>query len=324
MLNKSIKKCKCEVCKTELDNEKIEYLKKALKEYELSNSDTKLLRKLELPLNNNLTKIHNFEVMSNDIIKEGKRLSKEYYEIDEDINEYESQILEYDDEEISQKYKYKMELEEDIEDYNVELGRQKELLNSHEKEKSKYERQLDKAMENNEQTKILKKKKRLCEDSLKVVEKTKEEIMIKTRENIEEYTNNKFSELLWKTETYSNISIDEKYNLQLYHSSGYKALGSASAAERALLALSYTLGIHSVSGYNSPLIIDTPLSRVSDEHKKNFSESLIKISENKQIILLFTPDEFGNIQELYKGFPHYDIKLAEDEKTSDIIMRGDF
>ena len=65
------------------------------------------------------------------------------------------------------------------------------------------------------------------------------------------------------------------------------------AAERELLALAFTLGIHSVSGFSSPLLIDTPLARVSGAHRVNFTNVLLEVSKNKQTILILTPDEFS-------------------------------
>jgi len=75
---------------------------------------------------------------------------------------------------------------------------------------------------------------------------------------------------------------------------GYDCLGSCSAAERELLALSFTLALHRISGFESPILIDTPVARVSDEHRTNFADIFLDVSKNKQIILMFTPAEFSD------------------------------
>ena len=323
IIDKSIKNCQCELCKNQLDENEIKYLKHIIQEYELANADNELLKNLQNPLKSNLNKIQSYESKYAKIIKDERILYSEYNDIVEDIKDNESLILGYDDEEISKKYKIKLDLDTFITEHATKKGTLEQKIHENQILLDRLNRQYNNELEKDEQTRIIQKKLDLCIDSLDVVKRSKDEIMRKTKETIEKYTNNKFSELLWKKNTYDHIVIDDNYNLQLYHSSGLQGLGSASAAERALLALAYTLGIHSVSGYNSPLIIDTPLSRVSDEHRKNFSESLIKISENKQIILLFTPDEFStNIQGLFEDFLQYDIVMSSDERTSDIIMRG--
>ena len=81
------------------------------------------------------------------------------------------------------------------------------------------------------------------------------------------------------------------------------------------------MGVHSVSGFDSPLLIDTPLARVSDNNRVNFADTLLKISESKQIILLLTPAEFSDdIKELFdkENLAKFNINLSGDE-TSSII-----
>jgi len=79
----------------------------------------------------------------------------------------------------------------------------------------------------------------------------------------------------------------------LIHALGYPCLGSVSAAERELLALSFTLALHEVSGFNSPILIDTPVARIDEEHRENFGNAFIRVSKNKQTILLFNPAEYS-------------------------------
>jgi DNA sulfur modification protein DndD len=74
---------------------------------------------------------------------------------------------------------------------------------------------------------------------------------------------------------------------------GYECLGSISAAERELLALSFTLALHKVSGFDSPILIDTPVARVSDQNRENLGRVFSEVGRNRQIILLFTPAEFS-------------------------------
>lgn len=51
--------------------------------------------------------------------------------------------------------------------------------------------------------------------------------------------------------------------------------------------------MHEVSGYDNLLFIDTPVGRVSDYNRRNFSEVLLQLSNHKQIILAFTPSEYS-------------------------------
>jgi len=132
-----------------------------------------------------------------------------------------------------------------------------------------------------------------CSKSHEIIKETKEVIMLKTREKIEEETQRLFLDLVWKSKTFKEINILENYDLELIHAMGYDCLGSISAAERALLALSFTLALHEISGFDSPFLIDTPVARVTDENRENLGKIFAKVGETKQIILLFTPNEYS-------------------------------
>ena len=59
------------------------------------------------------------------------------------------------------------------------------------------------------------------------------------------------------------------------------------------MALSFTLALHKIANLKTPLVIDTPLSRVSDENRVNFAKIIESLSKDKQVILLFTPAEYS-------------------------------
>lgn len=92
--------------------------------------------------------------------------------------------------------------------------------------------------------------------------------------------------------------------------------GSLSATEQMALAYAFTLSIHKASGQNCPLVIDSPLGRVSDENRSKMAQVLLDISKNKQIIMLFTPDEYSEgVSSLYDNNAKVmTLTLSEDEK----------
>jgi DNA sulfur modification protein DndD len=141
--------------------------------------------------------------------------------------------------------------------------------------------------------------------------------MGEVRDKIREITQKYFLDFIWKTESYKKVTLDKNYSMGIEHNLGYECLGTLSAAERALLALSFTIGLHKVSGFEAPLVIDTPIARVSDINRINLAKVIKNISEDKQIILLLTPDEYS--VEVNKILDHISstlIKLdAEDEKN---------
>ena len=141
--------------------------------------------------------------------------------------------------------------------------------------------------------------------------------MDKIKVEIEENTWNTFKNMIWKKETFNNLKIDEDYQMSVYNNNLNDMTGSLSATESMALAYSFTLAIHETSGKNCPLVVDSPLGRVSDDNRKNMANELLKISQKKQIILLFTSDEYSKeVAEIYDSTiaTIQDVSLTEDEQ----------
>ena len=138
----------------------------------------------------------------------------------------------------------------------------------------------------------LMRKHQILERSVRIIRKTKDLMIEEIRRSIENRINSFWQVLTWKSnEDIGEVTVDEGFRIQLYHN-GLPALGSLSAAERALLALSVTLALHSQAGINFPFVIDTPVANMSLEHRKNFATVLKNLSKGKQITMLFTDTEF--------------------------------
>ena len=197
--------------------------------------------------------------------------------------------------------------QEDIIRLEMQLGQsQKELRQA--------AAELSRAIESQKELKSLEQQINFAEKAKAVVMEIEEEMMGETKEEITRATMGIFQELDWKTETFSHIELDASYALELYDKYGYPMVGACSAAERALLALSFTLALQKVSGYHSMLFIDTPVGRVDLENRANFAAVLRQLSQDKQIIITFTPSEYSQeIRDILE--PH--ISTFKELKTTD-------
>lgn len=320
VIERSLSQGVCEVCNRGLDEEAISFLNAQLADYQLSSQQSKLLQSLESPLSILNKSIDIYPKERDNLIKNYKRIKNDIKETDKEFKKIEKKYLEHDDEEIKKNYKKRENLK------NVLLNEEDKLIDAKsnikliEKTIEDLNEKLSEAMAADLQTKELNKQKQLVSESLELIDFTMDQIMKDTKVEIEDFTRTVFFDLLWKKETFSDVIIDDSYNLKLIHNvTQTNAVGSASAAERELLVLAFTLGVHKISGFSSPLLIDTPLARVSDEHRLNFAKVLLEVSKIKQIILLFTPAEFSDdIQELLNNeyINKYQIVMGEDESYS--------
>ena len=129
-----------------------------------------------------------------------------------------------------------------------------------------------------------------------------QKIMLVVKDEIERSTWNMFDAMIWKKHTFKSLSIDDNYEISVKNMNNKEIMGSLSATEYMALAYSFTLAIHEASGKNCPLVVDSPLGRVSDENREKMANELLKVAKDKQIIMLFTPDEYSKeVRNVYEG-----------------------
>jgi DNA sulfur modification protein DndD len=132
-----------------------------------------------------------------------------------------------------------------------------------------------------------------CDKGIKCAEEVRDTIMETMKKEIEEKTSRQFLSLIWKKETYKAVKIDGDYNISVEHVSGMEGLGTLSAGEREVCALSFMAALNSVSGFEVPLVVDTPLARISTEPSRNIAENLPNYLKGKQLTLLVTEKEYS-------------------------------
>ena len=148
-------------------------------------------------------------------------------------------------------------------------------------------------------------------------------IVDETKTEMQRLTWDTFQDMTWKTNTFGKISIDDNYKVVLYNTLNQPMTNDASGAEAMALAYAFTLSVHQVSGKNCPLVIDSPLGRVSDEARERMAAVLLSVAKEKQIIMLFTPDEYSEqVKRLYEHHATVkQLKLSNDESVVEGVER---
>lgn len=155
----------------------------------------------------------------------------------------------------------------------------------------------------------------VCNEAAEAADYVKTTIMFEVKNEIEKQTSQQFLSLIWKKGTYKGVKIDDDYNISVPHVSGREGLGTLSAGERQVCALSFMAALNNVSGFDVPLIIDTPLGRISNEPTKNIAENLPKYLKGKQVTLLVTDKEFSKeVQESLSNKIGKTYKIDVQEK----------
>ena len=136
-----------------------------------------------------------------------------------------------------------------------------------------------------------------------------DEISDEIHNKLEEITSELFTEMHWK-KIYDYVEISEDYEITVYQKDGdVNSTNDLSTGGTLTLALAFTLALNSLSGFNLPIVIDTPMGNLDDDIQMNIAEFLPKYSENKQIVLLVKSKEYtkefrsaiyGSVGEEYK------------------------
>jgi DNA sulfur modification protein DndD len=153
---------------------------------------------------------------------------------------------------------------------------------------SEFTRELKKESKHNSLVQLMD----FCDEGMRAAEEVRDTIMKNVKDEICQKTSEQFLSLIWKKGTYKGVEIDDNYNISVPHVSGRDGLGTLSAGERQVCALSFMAALNSVSGFDVPIIIDTPLARISNEPTKSIAENLPNYLPGKQVTLLVTDKEF--------------------------------
>ncbi|MDZ4171229.1 MAG: AAA family ATPase [Methanobacteriaceae archaeon] len=165
--------------------------------------------------------------------------------------------------------------------------------------------------------------KNFCEESLEAAKSIKDEIMTEIRLDVEKKTEEQFFNLIWKKKTYTSVNIDEDYNVSVLDQFGAQARGTLSAGETQVLALSFMAALNTVSGFDAPIIIDTPLGKLGKEPKLNIAQNLPGYLKGKQVTMLVTEEEYTKeVREALapRVGAEYKIMFNDSEKGSESMV----
>ena len=285
----------CLVCDQDLSDHSYSFIQELRKELEVSSDTSALLNKTVVVLRQYLEKLSQYKAKSETLINEEKALRKQhndYLEEEKQLNTYLMNIpnTEAITKAIEDKKEYRKKRDDIVAKKGVEEEHKKKLDNDFYNQS----KVLKSLIEKNKQLEKINQQAEYCKKCRNVLKETRLDLLEESRREMEQETFDAFSRLLWKKDTFSKVEILEDYTFRLLDKYGSQTLGSCSAAERALLALSFTLALQKVSMHDSLLFIDTPIGRVDPDNRQNFVNTLCKIAKEKQVILTFTPAEYDD------------------------------
>ncbi len=147
----------------------------------------------------------------------------------------------------------------------------------------------------------------------------KDEISEDIHLKLENVTSDIFTEMHWKT-IYDHVEIDEDYMVTVFQKDGdINTANDLSDGGSLTLALAFTLALNSLSGFELPIVIDTPMGDLDEDIQMNIASFLPSYSKNKQITLLVKSKEYTKeFREAIIDYVGYEYKLDFDENQKGI------
>ena len=171
----------------------------------------------------------------------------------------------------------------------------------------------------------LMKKVDLCDELIELAKNVCQNMSENIRNDIQEFTKDKFDKILWKKDEFVDIRINENYEVFIKNKTGFEERpGDLSDGEKISLGLCFMYALHKYSGFELPIIMDTLLGPIGVEIRKNIATFLPHLVENKQTVLLVTgseyTEEFRNILFDHIG-KEYTIEWSNSDEGKESIVK---
>ncbi len=314
----------CKVCGHRLDDEDRERIQKLLDTFRVGTETSTILSSIKYELSRIIDSVESYPTERERQIKRLSSIDARQKDLADELSSIETRLSKYSGTsgEIKKLYDDRRLYQQQRSELDQQIGIRRGTVNRLEPDLAKYKKRLASALANNEKAKGFQNEVQFGERALKILKQVEASIVGEVRKEMERRTEELFRGLVWKNSKCDHISLSDQYQISLYDKAGYSCAGTCSAAERSLLALSFTLAMHEVSRFESPLFIDTPIARASGENRENFARTLAGISESKQLILAFTPDEYSEMisREFEPVLSAY-IRLELDDQERHVVVR---
>lgn len=292
----------------------------------ISDSSEEITSALTQVQQNTLKSIKNFKKIAFDNYKNIHNLEKELEQLIDEKRDIEARLDANPIEEVRKLREYRKQLDKEkdknerimsnlkskIPRLEKELGEKRKLLNNEKKLK----------IESDEYTKKIDFCDEIADASSKIYSELKENV----RKEVQRLTKEKFVKIQWKKDEFTNIEISEDYEVYIVNRLGEKERpGDLSDGEKLCLGLCFMSALHNLSGFDLPIIMDTPLGNLDVDMRHNIAEFLPKFVGDKQTVLLVTGTEYTDDfrDTLYDSIgKEYKIEWnnSDDGKESKVIL----
>ena len=326
-LQKALSMGTCTLCGHSLNEDERAHIEAMLNQFKVSSETSNILSSMRSELKRIVDSVKRYPAERKQVLQSIKKDEQGLEQIGLRLNDINARITKFAEssDDLKRLFEEREQLDAEIASLNQGIGAFQSKKDEMDGMISVWEKKLNAELEKDKKTEAANRAISFGNRALSVLKAAEKAIVDDVRKRMESRTEALFKGLVWKNSKCDRIELTERYQLSLYDRQGYSCAGTCSAAERSLLALSFTLAMHEVSGFDSPLFIDTPIARASGENRENFAKTLVEVSKNKQLILAFTPDEYSEAisREFEPAIATY-TRLRLDEQESEVMKEVEY
>lgn len=326
-LQKALNMGTCTLCGHSLNEEERLHIKAMLDQFKVSSETSNVLSSMRSELKRIVDSVKRYPDERKRALQPLLKDEQDLDQIGRQLNDINARIAKFAEssDDLKRLFEEREQLDREIDLLNQGIGAFQSNKSEMDGKISVWEKKLKTELEKDKKTEAANRAISFGNRALNVLKAAEKAIVDDVRKRMESRTEALFKGLVWKNSKCDRVELTERYQLSLYDRQGYSCAGTCSAAERSLLALSFTLAMHEVSGFDSPLFIDTPIARASGENRENFAKTLVEVSKNKQLILAFTPDEYSEAisREFEPAIATY-TRLRLNEQESEVMKEVEY
>ncbi len=124
------------------------------------------------------------------------------------------------------------------------------------------------------------------------LQKVYDTLKSETRNEMQEKTWEIYKKILHESDKFKKFIIQQDYNVILLNQQNQNHIVDISAGQSLFLALSFVTALREITGYKFPLVIDTPIGKISGSNQYNLAKILPTYLEKEQLTFLATDTEW--------------------------------
>lgn len=260
-----------------------------------------------------LKKIPEIEEISEQINSKEEHLEL----IESKLSKISEDLLNANEDKVNEYERFHIQFENDYESYSEDLEDEIVRIENLTTKLASLKKKQEQTEHLDEKADKIKRKIEFSNKLMNVVLDLEDDVRNHIKEKVNKKTKNQFISI--KGDEYSDVLLDDEYNVTVIENNGNDVNpDDISDGIENLLALSFIMALHSINGFDLPLIIDAPFEKLDNTQRLNFIDNLHSFTKDRQVVFLFTDSQYtSEVRANMKNIvlEEYELIKTDNKKT---------